>query len=57
MVTSSGSREQRFFPRRAMMYVPACDERKTSKAAVLEVDSIVFDMEDGVAVNQKACWL
>lgn len=45
--------EQRFFPRRALMYVPACDERKTLKAASLKVDSIVFDIEDGVAANQK----
>lgn len=51
---ASVAREGRFFPRRAMMYVPACDERKTSKAASLKVDSIVFDIEDGVAVNQKA---
>ena len=43
----------RFFPRRALMYVPACDERKTKKAASLKVDTIVYDIEDGVAVNQK----
>ena len=42
-----------FFPRRAVMYVPASDERKTKKAATLNVDTLVFDLEDGVATNQK----
>ena len=37
------------------MYVPASDERKTKKAASLRVDTIVFDLEDGVALNQKVC--
>ena len=44
-----------FYPRRAVMYVPASDERKTKKAASLNVDTIVFDLEDGVAANQKVC--
>lgn len=48
--------EKRFFPRRALMYVPACEERKTKKASSLNVDTIVFDIEDGVALNQKASY-
>ena len=44
-----------FRPRRTLMYVPASDERKTKKAASLRVDTIVFDLEDGVALNQKVC--
>lgn len=36
------------------MYVPACDERKTKKVSLLAVDTVVFDIEDGVAKNQKA---
>lgn len=44
---------RRFFPRRAVMYVPASDERKTKKVLSLQVDTVVFDIEDGVAVNQK----
>ena len=32
---------------------PASDERKTKKAASLNVDTLAFDLEDGVAVNQK----
>ena len=35
------------------MYVPASDERKTKKATTLSVDTLVFDLEDGVAANQK----
>ena len=35
------------------MYVPASDERKTKKATTLNVDTLVFDLEDGVAANQK----
>ncbi len=35
------------------MYVPASDKRKTNKAASLCVDTLAFDLEDGVAVNQK----
>ena len=35
------------------MYVPACDERKVMKTTTISVDSIIFDIEDGVAVNQK----
>ena len=35
------------------MYVPASDERKVKKAGSLNVDTLVFDIEDGVAVNQK----
>ena len=45
--------QRKFFPRRAVMYVPASDERKTKKATTLSVDSLVFDLEDGVAANQK----
>ncbi|MFN7035999.1 MAG: HpcH/HpaI aldolase/citrate lyase family protein [Bellilinea sp.] len=40
--------------RRAMLYVPADDERKIHKAAGLDVDSICLDIEDGVAVNRKS---
>ena len=49
----STSAKSLFRPRRTLMYVPASDERKTKKAASLRVDTIVFDLEDGVAANQK----
>lgn len=53
--SASVSQNEVFYPRRAVMYVPASDERKTKKAASLNVDTLVFDLEDGVAVNQKVC--
>lgn len=49
----STSAKALFRPRRTLMYVPTSDERKTKKAASLRVDTIVFDLEDGVAANQK----
>ena len=42
-------------PRRAVMYVPASDERKYNKIPSLGADTVVLDCEDGVAVNKKVC--
>ena len=56
-VTPVSRHQTRFFPRRAVMYVPASDERKTKKAATLSVDTLVFDLEDGVAINQKVLFV
>ncbi|MBP9041279.1 MAG: CoA ester lyase [Anaerolineaceae bacterium] len=39
--------------RRALMYVPGNDERKISKAAGLNADGIILDLEDGVSANRK----
>jgi citrate lyase beta subunit len=39
--------------RRAIMYVPGDDRHKIEKAAGLGVDSIMLDIEDGVALNRK----
>lgn len=39
--------------RRALLFLPGDSERKIAKAATLEVDSIVLDLEDGVALSQK----
>lgn len=40
--------------RRALLYVPGNDQRKIDKVTKLaDVDSIVFDCEDGVAANKK----
>ena len=50
------SRGSLFFPRRAVMYVPASDERKVMKTTTIAVDSLIFDLEDGVAVNKKVRW-
>ena len=42
-----------YHPRRAVMYVPTSKQNKVIKTTTLSVDSIVFDIEDGVASNQK----
>lgn len=39
--------------RRALMYVPGNDERKITKAAGLEIDGVILDLEDGVAFDRK----
>ena len=40
-------------PRRAILYVPGNDERKIRKSIGLDVDAVVLDCEDGVAMNRK----
>ena len=40
--------------RRALLYMPGDDRRKIEKATTLGVDCVCMDMEDGVAVTQKA---
>ena len=39
--------------RRALLYVPGSDRHKIEKAALLEVDCVALDLEDGVAENMK----
>ncbi|MEZ4868976.1 MAG: CoA ester lyase [Caldilineaceae bacterium] len=41
-------------PRRSLLYVPGDSLRKVSKAAALPADTLILDLEDGVAANQKA---
>ncbi|MFQ5614157.1 MAG: HpcH/HpaI aldolase/citrate lyase family protein [Anaerolineae bacterium] len=40
--------------RRSVLFMPGDSRRKISKAAGMEVDCIVMDLEDGVALNRKA---
>ncbi|MDQ4074833.1 MAG: CoA ester lyase [Chloroflexota bacterium] len=40
--------------RRAVLYMPGDSMRKIQKAAGMMVDTIIMDIEDGVAYNQKA---
>ncbi|MFN8371727.1 MAG: CoA ester lyase [Anaerolineae bacterium] len=40
--------------RRALLFMPGDDRRKIEKGASLSVDSIIMDLEDGVALNNKA---
>jgi len=39
--------------RRALLFMPGDDRKKIDKAASLGVDSIIMDLEDGVALNNK----
>lgn len=41
-------------PRRCLLYMPGDSRRKIEKAASLDVDSVAMDLEDGVALSQKA---
>jgi citrate lyase beta subunit len=40
-------------PRRALLFMPGDDLRKIAKGAALDVDSVIMDLEDGVALNRK----
>jgi citrate lyase beta subunit len=40
--------------RRALLFMPGDDRHKIEKGAALQVDSIIMDLEDGVALSQKA---
>lgn len=39
---------------RSQLYVPANDEKKLRKAASLDCDSIIFDLEDSVPIEEKS---
>lgn len=41
-------------PRRALLFMPGDEMRKIEKGAGLAVDGIIMDLEDGVALTQKA---
>ncbi|SPJ26275.1 HpcH/HpaI aldolase/citrate lyase family protein [Palleronia abyssalis] len=41
-------------PWRSVLYIPGSNERALEKARGLPVDAIIFDLEDAVAVDQKA---
>ena len=41
-------------PRRCLLYMPGDSRRKIEKAVTLSVDCICMDLEDGVALSQKA---
>src|SRR5256712_1005161 len=50
VVLRTGVRTMR---RRSQLYVPANNRRMIAKAAVVEADSIVFDLEDAVPTQEK----
>lgn len=40
-------------PRRSLLFIPGDSARKIEKARALEADSLIFDLEDGVALSRK----
>ncbi len=46
--------ERRHRPRRAVLYVPASNEKAMAKVASLACDAVIFDLEDAVAPAEKA---
>ncbi|HJS33236.1 MAG TPA: CoA ester lyase [Alphaproteobacteria bacterium] len=40
-------------PRRSALYVPGSNQRALDKARALDADTLLFDLEDGVAPDQK----
>eukprot|EP00934_Nitzschia_sp_Nitz4_P001443 Nitzschia sp. Nitz4//scaffold27_size158506//97333//98340//NITZ4_002608-RA/size158506-processed-gene-0.22-mRNA-1//1//CDS//3329545512//1443//frame0 len=51
--TAPDAPEKTVRPRRSLLSVPGSEERKIQKAAGLSADSIVLDLEDGVALDKK----
>lgn len=41
-------------PRRSALYMPASNARALEKAQILDADTLIFDLEDAVAPEQKA---
>ena len=46
--------EVRYYKRRALLNVPGDDMKKIDKAITIPVDTVVLDLEDGVAPSKKA---
>ncbi|MEM8555901.1 MAG: CoA ester lyase [Pseudomonadota bacterium] len=46
--------DQRSRPYRSVLYIPGSKERALEKAKTLPVDAIIFDLEDAVAIEEKA---
>ena len=48
------SAEKTIVPRRSLLYMPGANRRALEKAQSIDCDTIIFDLEDAVAVNAKA---
>uniref|UniRef100_A0A183FKN5 Citramalyl-CoA lyase, mitochondrial n=1 Tax=Heligmosomoides polygyrus TaxID=6339 RepID=A0A183FKN5_HELPZ len=44
----------KYVPRRAMLYVPASNQKMLDKVANIRADCVVLELEDGVALSAKA---
>jgi citrate lyase beta subunit len=40
-------------PRRSLLFIPGDAQRKIDKAPTIDADALIFDLEDGVALNRK----
>ena len=40
-------------PRRSILYVPGSNEKALKKSSTLDVDALIYDLEDSVAPNAK----
>lgn len=54
VVTKVRIMEHTAHPYRSVLYIPGSKERALDKARTLSVDAIIFDLEDAVAVEEKA---
>uniref|UniRef100_A0A0N5AWK3 HpcH_HpaI domain-containing protein n=1 Tax=Syphacia muris TaxID=451379 RepID=A0A0N5AWK3_9BILA len=52
--TASAKPRTKYVPRRALLYVPGSSEKMLKKVPGIKVDSLVLEMEDGVAANAKS---
>lgn len=52
-LTGEAEDTKRYVPRRAALYVPGNEEGKIKKIPSLNVDCVILDCEDGVALNRK----
>lgn len=44
----------KYVPRRALLYVPASNQKMLDKVPMMQADSVVLELEDGVALTAKA---
>ena len=47
------TKDRKYTARRACLYIPGNDEKKLKKVEGLDVDCVILDCEDGVALNRK----
>ena len=40
-------------PRRSVLYVPGSNDKALKKSSTLDVDALIYDLEDSVALSAK----
>ncbi|CAI4222912.1 unnamed protein product [Auanema sp. JU1783] len=51
---AGASEKAKYVPRRSLLYVPASNQKMLDKLPALKADSVVIELEDGVALTAKA---